>query len=281
MKSGMVSIIIPHWNGVRLIEDCLQSIKEKTKYKNYEVIVIDNHSTDGSVELLKEMKKNGFVDKLILNRENTGFAYANNQGFEIAEGEYFYMLSNDTLLNENWLKNVVQIAESDKKIGCVGSTVISPGQQIKENQELGEKRTVCGAAMLMKRKVTDKIGVLDAENFSPVYGEETDWCFRCRNAGYRVVESGASVVVHIGSVSAKKRSGLKWQYVTMNTHRLKAMLFNLTLPDIISFAPGLGLIFVKSIFELRTHWLVESYWNNIKISGKILKERKKRHAKLF
>lgn len=283
MKKGLVSIIIPHWNGKNLIKQTLKSIKQNTLYKKYEVIVVDNNSTDGSIELLKKMRRKGVIEKLLLNNKNEGFAFANNQGFELSEGEFCFMLSNDTEPQGGWLKDAVEIANNDENIAAVGIQIISPKQFEKKDyvvrNEVRVRRSVCGAAMLMRKYIIELIGPLDAKNFSPVYGEETDWTFRARNAGFKIVESKRSVVVHVGSPSSKRRGGNKWQYMIMNTHRLKAMLYNLGLIDFISYIPGLALIFLNSIRERKTHWLIESYWNNFKNLKNILRERKKRIKK--
>ena len=92
LKKRFVSIIVLNWNGKEFIRKCLESIKRFSPSKLFEVIVIDNGSKDGSVQMLQEMKKNGFLQKLILNPENLGFSKGNNQGFEIADGEFFFML---------------------------------------------------------------------------------------------------------------------------------------------------------------------------------------------
>lgn len=282
MKKGFVSIIIPQWNGKQLLEETLDAIKKNTVYKSYEVIVVDNNSTDGSVEMLKQAKKKGLVHKLIFNNENMGFAFANNQGFKISNAEFCFMLSNDTVPQKGWLKDAVEIANSDSRIASVGTQTATPSEfkagLHKYTDKIVEKLTVCGASMLMRKEVIDLIGGLDDEHFSPVYGEETDWNFRAHNAGFRILETHRSLVIHVGSPSAKKKGGDMWQYTLMNTRRVKAMLYNLSFPDLLRFVPGLGLIFLRSIPALRTHWLLQSYWNNIKMLLQTLKQRKKNRA---
>lgn len=270
-----VSIIILNWNGKELTRNCLNSIREHTDYPDYEVIVVDNGSTDGSVAMLE----NEFPEaKLIKNDRNLGFGKGNNQGMEIAQGEYFFLLNNDTLVTEGWLTNAVEIMESDNRIASVGSTLISPNEveQIEHIQRGKDRQrdTVCGAAMLMKRKAVERLGMFDVENFSPIYGEETDWNYRARNLGYRVIETPKSIVVHIGSVSTKRQNPN--QYLLLNTHRLKAMLYNDSPISFLKRIPGLGLIFVNSFKDGTTSLLLRSYWNNIKNWKNILKERKKR-----
>jgi len=282
VKKGFVSIIIPQWNGKELLGQTLNAISKNTLYRNYEVIVVDNNSTDGSVEMLKEAKKKGLVHKLILNERNMGFAFANNQGFEASDAEYCFMLSNDTIPQKGWLSDAVQIAESDPRIGSVGIQTTTPygfeHGKYAVKAVVRERLSVCGAAMLMRKEAIDLVGPLDAENFSPVYGEETDWNFRAHNAGFRVLESCRSIVIHVGSPSAKKRGGNKWQYTLMNERRLMAMLCNLSLPDFLRFVPGLALIFLNSIRHLQLHWLLQSYWNNLKMLPRTMELRKKKRA---
>jgi len=282
MKKGFVSIIIPQWNGKKLLEETLGAIKKNTLYKKHEVIVVDNNSEDGSIEMLKKAKRKGLVDKLILNDENMGFAFANNQGFRASNAEFCFMLSNDTVPQKGWLRDAVKIAESNPRIGSVGIQTVMPSEfeagLHKYTDEVVEKLTVCGAAMLMRKEAIELVGPLDAENFSPVYGEESDWNFRAHNAGFKSFETHRSLVIHVGSPSAKKRGGNKWQYTLMNERRVKAMLCNLSLFDLLRFVPGLALIFLRSIPALRTHWLLESYWRNLKALPHTLKLRKSKRA---
>ncbi len=271
-----VSIIILNWNGRELTCSCLRSIKEETDYPDYEVIVVDNGSTDGSQEMLKREFP---WARLIENPRNLGFARGNNQGMEVAEGDYHFLLNNDTTVTKGWLAKAVEVLESDPRIASVGSTLVPPDWDEKppEASEV-EKDTVCGAAMLVRRKVIERIGPLDDRNFSPIYGEETDWNYRARNIGYRVVETGRSVIKHIGSVDTTKGTTKPYQYVLMNTHRLKAMLYNDGPLSFLRRIPGLGLIFLRSIQEGTTGLLLRSYWNNVKGWRNILEERGRRQA---
>jgi GT2 family glycosyltransferase len=272
-----VSIIVLNWNGRELTRDCLRSIQEETEYPEYEVIVVDNGSTDGSQEMIR--KEFPWV-RLVENPRNLGFARGNNQGMEAATGDHYYLLNNDTFVTRGWLTEAMVVMESDPRIAAVGSTLIPPDQdpgEVRRDEER-ERDTVCGAAMLMKRKVVERIGAFDAENFSPIYGEETDWCYRARNLGYRIVETKRSIVKHIGSVDTTKGTTKPYQYVLMNTHRLKAMLYNDSPRSFLKRIPGLGLIFVRSFGEGTTLLLLRSYWNNLRGGRNILRERRKRKA---
>ena len=189
------------------------------------------------------------------------------------------MLNNDVLLVKGWLEKAVEAFESDERIGSVGSWLI--GFEDAENTPapwtgLRERQTLCGAAMIIKRKALDHAGYLDDRNFSPAYGEETDWCYRARNAGFKLVESSESVVKHYGSGSTLKQLPKPNQYTLMNTHRLKAMLYNLSFLEFLRHVPGLGLIFVQSFGNGMFFYLLKSYWNNIKNIPNILKRRVER-----
>lgn len=268
-----VSIIILNWNGKKFLEGCLNSIKKNTICPDYEVIVVDQGSRDGSIEL---MKKKFRWAKLIGNRENVGFSEGNNQGFRAAKGEYLFMLNNDTEVTKEWLRKAVEVMESDKRIASVGC---NENERIDRGIFAKDVLTVSGATMLIRRDAMKRIGMLDSRNFSPIYGEETDWNYRARNSGYRVVQTGRSVIKHFSCQDTTRQISPKKQYVLCNTHRLKAMLYNLSLRDFLSHVPGLGLIFVSSITNNRTHWLLESYWNNFKDLGTILRERRKKRKK--
>lgn len=279
----MVSIIVLNWNGIRFTKPCVESIRENTLHKPVEVIVVDNGSDEANVKELKELKKKGFIQKLILNDHNTGFSGGNNQGFEAAEGHYLFMLNNDTLVTKSWLKHPLKLVQ-DKKVAAVGCRLVDLEPFKKKQYELKPDRymkTTCGAALLTRRDVLGKIGVLDADNFSPIYGEETDWCYRARHAGYKIMETDKSLVVHLGSQDTKKGRGRASAYELLNTHRIKAMAFNLSIPEFLGHVPGLGLIFVRSFGEGLFLSLLKCYWNNVKNWREIMHERKKRGAGIF
>jgi len=284
LKKPLVSIVVLNWNGKEYIKKCLESIKKNTKRRLYETIVIDNGSKDGSVEMLKKMKGRGFLDKLILNRENLGFSNGNNQGFKEARGQFFFMLNNDTLVTKNWLDNLLKKAEKYPKAAAIGAKIIDKPMFDSKNYKIlsdRERMTVCGGAMLMRRNAAEKIGMLDAEHFSPIYGEETDWCYRARNAGFKIMETDASIIIHFGSHDTTKQTGRKKQFILMNTNRLKAMLYNLTIPEFLGHVPGLGLVFWTALKQGEAGWLLKAYWNNFRSWREIFKERKKRNAGLF
>jgi len=207
------SIIIVNYNGKEYLKDCLKSIKENTSYKNYSVIIVDNHSTDGSTKLVKK--------DLIINKKNEGFAKGNNIGIKYSiekyDSDYFYMLNNDTKVKPNWLSEAIKTMEKDYSIGIVGSKQLTfedkPtisagwihmfGVKYYYGNEDKEVNWVSGAGMLIKREVIDVIGLFD-EIYSPAYYEETDFEKRTMVAGFKIFHSPKSIFLHKGGATTSK-----------------------------------------------------------------------------
>lgn len=214
-----VSVIILNWNGYRDTAECLRSLCRLT-YPSCEIILVDNGSTDGSVTRLREeFEKVVYIE----NGENLGFAGGNNAGIRYAlqhGAGYVFLLNNDTVIDPNVLDELVRVAEGDKAIGMAGpviydyydpSRVWFAGSHIDYRTGLtpqwheGEKREkewpeswdverLSGCAMLVKKEVIESAGMLDPDYF--LYYEDTDWCARTRQHGFRIVCAGHAGVLH-------------------------------------------------------------------------------------
>ncbi|MEW9669522.1 glycosyltransferase [Ammoniphilus sp. 3BR4] len=211
------SIIILTCNKLEYTKLCINSIREYTKEGSYEIIVVDNHSSDGTVEWLSAQKD--IIS--ILNNENLGFPKGCNQGIELASGENILLLNNDTIVTENWLNNLIVALYSSDKIGAVGpvtnsasyyQSIITDYQSIDEmhhfalrNNRLNYKKwdnrlKLVGFCMLIKREVVERIGLLD-ERFSPGNFEDDDYSFRILSAGYQLLLCKDTFIHHFGSIS--------------------------------------------------------------------------------
>jgi GT2 family glycosyltransferase len=223
-----VAIIIVNWNKKSLLETCLSSIEKKTEYSNYFIVVVDNGSSDGSPELVRD--KFPSVDLLMLKR-NTGFVIGSNSGIRRAlrdNPDYILLLNNDTIIIQNdWLRRIVEIAEIDERIGIIGCEIVYPNGKIQsighnidfktglrglqlvnpdftqEFPDVFEVDCVFGAFFLIKEKVVDAIGFLD-EGFSPFQHEESDFCLRAKRAGYKVCTTLNVKVVHLHGESMRE-----------------------------------------------------------------------------
>ena len=233
----LVSIIILNWNGKEDTIECLESLK-KLDYPNYELIVVDNGSTDGSCEILK---KNYPYVKLIENEKNLGVATGYNLGIYQATGEYILLLNNDIVVDRSLLKELVSVLESNPEIGIVGPTMyyyddpkriwVGGGGGIYWNKgktsllrtneidngdfdEITEVDYIAGCALLTKRDLFEEIGYMDTKYFA--YWEETDWCVRVHKAGYKVLYVPKAKIWHKISATSKKISGFAEYHLTRN-----------------------------------------------------------------
>lgn len=120
-KTPLVSIVIPHWNGIEVLSECIESLK-KTDYNNFEIIIVDNFSTDGSQDWIK---KNHSDIKLVENKKNHGYAGGCNIGTDYSNGEYIVFLNNDTIQNTNWLSLMVLKIESDNNIAALQPKILN------------------------------------------------------------------------------------------------------------------------------------------------------------
>jgi len=212
-----VTIVIVHWNKKDQLDICLSSL-QKTIYDNFSVVVVDNGSTDGSATMVKQ--KYPSVD-ILENTENLGFAKGNNIGIKHAITKYnpdfVLLLNNDIeIIDGNWLNIFVDVA-SKKSVGIATCKLLNPDRSIQYSgsiltvfgwkQYTSDGFTVdtstdfaIGACFLIKREVIDKIGLLD-EEFTPFLWEETDYCTRAKKAGYTIIYTPRTNMVHYGSIS--------------------------------------------------------------------------------
>jgi hypothetical protein len=191
-----VSIIILNYNSKRFLKDCLEAIKENTSYPNYDVVMVDNNSTDDSVTFVRT---NYPWFLIIETGENRGFSSGNNVVIQRTDGEYVFLLNTDTIVQPKWLSRVVETAKSDPKIGVVGALPVHMDlynfyRRPPNFNRLEEVSEVAGAAMLVKRELILNIGPLDEYSF--LYWEDTEFCWRSILSGYKVVYDYDAVVYH-------------------------------------------------------------------------------------
>lgn len=219
MKYPKVSVIIINWNGKRFLKDCLDSVLNQT-YPNYEIILVDNGSIDGSVEFVE---KNYPEVKLIKNEKNLGFAEGNNVGIRKAlknpKIEYVALLNNDMRVDQKWLESLVdaqadiaqsQILTSDGKISATGILYSRNGLAFDRRSTHYDKEPfgASGGAVLYKGEVLEDVGVntefFDKDFFC--YSEDVDFSFRARLRGWKVKYAPQSIVYHKGSMTAGRES---------------------------------------------------------------------------
>lgn len=235
-KEPLVVIIIPNWNGRRLLEKCLSSLYRLTAYNNFKVIVVDNGSSDGSVQ---EIRGKFPQADMVSLEANYGFSKGCNEGIRYAVQKYspvyFLLLNNDIeIIQKDWLSQMIVCAERSDTIAVVGCKLLYPdgtlqhagvvwrgsllidrGWGEKDHGQYDESKemvSVSGASFLVKRKVINRIGVLD-EIYSPFQSEESDFCFRARKHGYKIIYCGKSKLIHHENASIKKTDNVKRFYI--------------------------------------------------------------------
>ncbi len=219
MNFPFCSILVLNYNGKKYLNRCFNAIQKINYQKDrYEVIMIDNCSSDGSVEMVN--KKFPWVKTLFLEK-NYGFGEGFNRGIEIANGEYIIILNNDTMVDKDWLIELVKVANTDKKIGICGSKISdeklgdvgeghinflgTPSQ--KDNENVTKCFWISDCSMLIKKEVIKKLGRLYDPSFF-MYFEEVDVCWRAMLLGYDVYYVPNSLVHHTGSASSSKAGSI-------------------------------------------------------------------------
>lgn len=230
-----VSVVVVSWNTRDLLRNCLLTVEKEARASRdsgLEIFVVDNGSTDGTVEMLRKSFPSVV---LIANTKNVGFAAANNQALTGCKGDYVLLLNPDTELKAGALDRMVRFLKSRLYVGAVGPLLISPDGSMQEScyprptlfRELWrllyldrlhrlavypmsewaldrpkQVETVQGACILIKKSVLDEIGHLDQDFF--IYTEEIDLCRRITAAGWRIYWLPVATVVHYGGQSTRQ-----------------------------------------------------------------------------
>ncbi len=229
-------MIIINWNTRDLLRACLRSLQAYIGNERYEILVVDNGSSDGSVEMIKTE----FPQVRVLALEkNLGFTGGNNAGLEVARGKYLLLLNSDTEVLGNALETMCDYLDEHPEVGALGAKLISPDGSVQEScrrfpshktalfnrkslltkwfpenrysksylmtdEERSETREVdwvMGAALMTRRTVVDQVGALDPAFF--IYAEDVDWCLRMHQAGWKIVYLPAAEILHHYEVTIK------------------------------------------------------------------------------
>lgn len=245
-----LSIIIVNYNTYNLTKQTIESIIQKEHPFEYEILLVDNASSDGSIEKLKEEFNQLILEEILqvfINKSNLGFAKANNIGIRVANGKYILLLNSDTVVKEDCLDKCISKMEQNADIGALGCKVVLPNGKldhackrgfptpkaslyyllklykkdpIKYGQydalhlhedEVGEVDCLMGAFMLMPKDALNKVGLLDEDFF--MYGEDIDLCCRIKDGGYKILYyPKAQIIHHKGGSSKKKRTKVIYDF---------------------------------------------------------------------
>lgn len=240
MKKPDLTIIIVSWKVKNLLKECLTSIFQETSKIDFEVIVIDNGSWDGTVEMVAE----DFLKvRIVSNLRNRGFARACNQGIKQAQGSYILLLNPDTVIVERALEKMVEFMNSHQDVGIAGCQLLNSDWSLQPSvrkfpnffdhlvmmfklhhliklnrylmtnfdyQKEQDVDQLMGAFFIINRKVIEKIGLFD-EGYH-IWFEEVDYCARVKKAGFKVVYTPSAKIIHFSGKSFAQTLRIKSQW---------------------------------------------------------------------
>lgn len=227
-----VAFIIVTWNAKDLLLDCLASLYREVDSIDYEVLVIDNGSVDGTADAVKRRFDRV---KIIENQKNLGFAAGNNQGLKAMSSRYAVLLNSDTIVLKGTFKRLAAFMDEQPDVAVVGPQLINkdgskqncfhnfpsliteifglgllkslfprryPGKRRNYTEPL-EVDAILGACLMVRREVIEKIGLMDEGYF--FFLEETDWCYRMKRDGWNIYHIPDTKIIHLHGESTKKK----------------------------------------------------------------------------
>ena len=269
-----ISISIVSWNTKGVLKNCLASIYSTARDISFEIIVVDNNSSDGSVEMVRE-EFPGII--LISNTENLGFAKANNQAYEKASGRYFLILNSDTIVKPEALETMVRFMDSHPEAAALGPRLIYEDGSLQpscrafpdlltaffqmsylekifpknkfigkylmgywNHDDLREVDQPMGACLMFRKKALEEVGILDEQFF--MYFEEVDLCFRIKKSGWKIYFIPDAQVIHLEN----KSSDMVWDKAHIYFFESMVKYFRKNLGNLKTFI--LKIIILKGIF---------------------------------
>jgi len=202
---------------------CIESIYKYTNEDDFELIIVDNNSSDNTAQYLESLKKEKNNVKIVLNKTNRGYAGGNNDGIKLATGDIIILLNNDTLITPYWLENLIKPFEYDDKIGLVGPVTNNAlsvqclnfeninsenylektKKYLKDNNgRWFETSRLTFFCVAIRKEMLNTVGLLD-ESYQKGYFEDDDYCKRVIKAGFKLVCAEDSFVYHMGCLSFK------------------------------------------------------------------------------
>jgi GT2 family glycosyltransferase len=247
-RLGAISVVVVNWNRRDLLRSCLQSLKGQQINQPFEVVVVDNGSNDGSVEMVQNEWQGNPLVRIVLNRENRGFCAANNQGFAASDSEFVALLNNDAEADPGWLAALasafegrpdvgmaaskILVHEDPSRIDKVGHLIYPDGQnrgrgtgELDQGQydRIEEVLWPDGCAAMYRRGILDQIGGFDEDFFA--YADDAELGLRARISGWKCLYIPSAVVRHRRGATLGLRSSRRLELIERNRVLLAVKLF--------------------------------------------------------
>jgi len=293
-----VSIVIVNFNGRELLRQCLRTLLD-TDYSNYEIVVVDNASIDGSITEIKESFGSDPHITIVENNENVGHAKGCNIGARMTNGRYIVFLDSDIEFEaKNWLGELVNVMENDDTVGLAQAKIVlaenkrcldyvcfsvdalgtwaasygSKEEMFKENFEVLAASSGC---CIVRRKVFDQVGGFDADYF--IYDDDTDLSLRARLLGYQVLFVPSALVIHRGGALRGVSRGIIYHsaknrfYTVLKNYELRNVWWRFSVLAFFTFMVSVGFFVLKKHDEAKA--TMKGLMNPIKDLSKIWKKR--------
>ena len=237
-----VSFSITNYNTKDLLGSCIDSVIKGVKGHSYEIIVVDDSSSDGSAAMIREKYPQ---IKVIENEINKGYVRSNNIGIKSSRGRYIMSLNSDTVVLAGSIDKIIQFMDKNPDAGAAGPKLLNSDGSIQlqarrgfptplnsffyfsglsrlfpknrlmggylltylDDQAIAEVDSLCGAAMIVKRDIIDKVGLMDESYF--MYGDDIDWCYRIKKAGWKVYYFPEAEIIHYGGRGGSRRQSYR------------------------------------------------------------------------
>ncbi len=278
-----LSIVILTYNSANYIERLLKSIAKFNEGSDYEIIVVDNNSTDETVKLIQKAKV-----KIIENKENVGFAKGINIGAEEAKGEYLLFINPDMEWKNGSIEDLISLFEQDSKVGVIGGKILtkngraekSAGRSLKTfevflttlglDEALGVRTSpnkrcevdfVSGGFMAVRKDLFGKLGGFDENLF--MYVEDMEFCYRAKKEGMKVIFEPSVKVIHAGHGSSSRSFAIKHIYKgLLYFHKKHGNAFSYSTVGLMLFSKALALVVLGKI--INNKYLTDTYSKVIK-----------------
>lgn len=275
MSPPQVTVVTPLFDKVEYTQACLSAVSRNTGIDDYQVVIVDNGSTDGTGELLDLLE--GDVD-IVRNERNLGFAVASNQGAALARADVIVFLNNDTEPFEGWLETLLRVLDERPEVAAVGSRLLFPDGLIqhagvvtietRRDRHLlngihayyrmpadhpaamiaRDRSVITGACMAVRRAAFEAVGGFDEGYWNG--NEDVDLCLALGQAGHRIAYEPSSVLIHHESVSGPER----FSRVAENEERLTAKWLGRVVPDLLADEQGVRPHPARVSREARRAW---------------------------